>query len=116
MNAQPATIGFQFTSATAARMDEIINKLQELGSGTGVGANLYLGTNELKARFGDHAHGCEHLVLAPQEMLAVRSYMDQRNNPDDKKVRTLLAEADAALIRAGEYAREQHGKLSLKSA
>ena len=116
MSAQPAVLEFQFTSATADRMDDIISKLQELGSGTGVGANLYLGTNELKVRFGDHSHGFEHLVLAPQEMAAVRSYMDQRNSPDDKKVRALLAEGDAALIRAGEYVREQYGKLSLKPA
>lgn len=111
MSEQPATIGYQFTSVTAARMEEIINKIQMLGSGTGVGVNFYPdATEELKVRFGDHAHGIQHVVLSPQDMVTVRAYMNLADKPEYAKVRTLFAEGDSALVRAGDYAREYTAK------
>lgn len=113
MTAQPLAGAYQFTSDTAAHVEEIINKLQELGSGTGVGANYYPAAQEIKLRFGDHAHGLQHIELAPQEIATVRAYMAQEDKPEFRKVRDLFADADSALLRAQDYVREQGGKLSL---
>lgn len=121
MTAQPATIGHQWTQASSDRMEDTINKLNELGSGTGVGANFYPGAaDDLKVRFGDHKHGIEYVTLAPHEVAAVRAYMDRHDKPENAKVRKLFADADKALVSAQEYVREYYaknaGKMATKAA
>lgn len=113
---QPASLGYQWTSATAARMEEFSQKIQELGSGTGVGANYYLDTKELKVRFGDHNHGIQHLLLTPQEMGALKSYAEQEKTPENAKVLRLIGEGEDALVRARDYLREEEAKGTLKAA
>lgn len=117
MSAQPAIATSQFTSATTDRTEEIINKIQELGSRAGVGPNYYPATGELKLRFGDHAHGSHYLVITPEEMAAARDYVAQQ--PDQSqygKVIALFKEGDRALDRAESYFREQQAKTGAKFA
>ncbi len=118
MTAQPIRDEFQFTSQTAQYQEEIINKLNELTTGIGVGVNYYPGgVEKLKVRFGDHRHSMSYVVLTPQEILTVRAYMDNqdqsRQSPAFNKARALFKEADGALGRAQDYIREQGGKLNL---
>lgn len=118
MTAQPIRNEFQFTSQTAQRQEEIVNKLNELATGIGVGVNYYPGgADKLKVRFGDHRHSMSHVVLTPQEILTVRAYMDNqdqsRQSPAYNKARALFDEADGALVRAQDYIREQGAKLNL---
>lgn len=118
--AQPIRDEFQFTSQTAQVQEETINKLNELAVGIAVGANYYPGAVEkLKVRFGDHNHGASHVVLAPQDIAGLRTYMDNQDkayeNETFNKVRAMFGEADSALARAHDYIREQAGKMSLSS-
>lgn len=117
MNAQSATVTNQFATATTARTEEIINKIQELGTRATVGPNYYPATGELTLRFGDYAHGSHYLTITPQEMAAARAFIAQQ--PDQSqygKVITLFKEGDQALIRAGDYVREQQVKSGVKPA
>lgn len=120
MSTQPATLGYQWTSATAARMEEFSHKIQELGTGTGVGANYYLDTKELKVRFGDHNHGIQHLLLSVPEMAALKSYAEQDKAPENAaknaKVLRLIGDGEDALNRARDYLREEEAKCTLKAA
>ena len=116
MSTQPASLGYQWTSATAARMEEFSQKIQELGTGTGVGANYYLDTKELKVRFGDHNHGIQHLLLSVPELAALKSYAEQQNTPENAKVLGLISDGEDALNRARDYLREEEAKGTLKAA
>ena len=125
MTAQPASpatsIEQQWTPVAADKNEDIIGKLNQLGSGTGVGPNFYPGAaDDLKVRFGDHSRGVEYVVLTPQEINDVRAYMDRAGDkPEYKKVRALFSEADTVLARATSYAQEYHAnkaKVSLPVA
>ncbi len=103
---------FQFTTVTTAVIEESISKINELGNGTGVGANYYPhGSQMLKVRFGDHKHGQSHVVLAPQEIAAIRAYIQQKDpvqgNPHYNRVLAVFKDADDALRRAQDYIREK---------
>lgn len=113
---QPVRGEFQFIAKTAAHIEETINKLNELSTGTGVGANYYPdGAEKLKLRFGDHDRGISHVVLTPHEIMAVRSYIHQKDpqgtDPQYKQPLHLFKEADEALRRAQDYIREQAAKV-----
>ncbi|HEY0902037.1 MAG TPA: hypothetical protein VGD95_07935 [Micavibrio sp.] len=111
---------YQFTKETARRMEDILNKLNELGTGTGVGASYYLqGPEKLKARFGDHSHGITHAVLTPGDIAAVRAYIrfqdPGQSDPRFAKARALFTEADDVLARAQDYVRAQGGAVAVRT-
>ncbi len=114
MGEKPMSGAYQFTSATAAHLEEIANKIQTLGSGTGVGVNYNRGSKEMAVRFCDHAHGIGYLELAPAEMATLKSYVEQRHSPEDAKVLRLLADGEGALTRAREYLAQE--KIEPKTA
>ncbi|QQG36557.1 MAG: hypothetical protein HYS17_01855 [Micavibrio aeruginosavorus] len=99
---------FQAVNTPEVRVATLVATLEELGRGASVGVNYYRGSDEARLRFSDFAlqQQCRHILLTPQELADVASYVQGRQDPANKALLRLLDDAIKALSRANDYINE----------
>lgn len=99
---------FQEVSTPDVRVATLAATLEGLGQGASVGVNYYRGNQETKLRFADFAlqQECRHILLTPQELIDVTTYVQQRQSSADRALLRLLEDASQALARATDYINE----------